>query len=539
MPASPSTRTVACEGATVPHPHPIDPPKPARRSVLLRVEPLEPRDVPYSASGNAWPHPELVTVSFQPDGTDLGGVTSNLVSTFNSRFGSAAAWQNAILKAAQAWAQQTNLNFAVVADSGGASGSGAYQQGDPGFGDLRVGGFGFNTGVLALGYMPPEVNNYSVAGDLLFNTAQVFNVNGLDYDLYTVALHEIGHALGLDHSEHTSARMYSTYEGVETGLSADDVAGIRAIYGGARQADRFDAAAPNGSISTATDVSSHLDPVSLTTLLNFLDVTATSDADFFKVVAPADGSGTLRLTVQSTGLSLLAPSVRVYNASQSIVAAKTGSGYLGATLTVEIPVTPGQTYFIRVGGANTSAFGTGAYAMALNFGGGASPVATPPDTQTANGDPMNGGGGVANRRDADGVSVSSLFTTVGNLSSGLGLGLLGDLLGRVNRALVSDVHLPFADVLLAGDPRPVVFVATDLAPLFHAGPGAATPGLAPATSRTAPAQLRLEVQPDAGVSPTRPAALPSPVSTAATSLDAAASTANFEIAAVLGLALDV
>jgi hypothetical protein len=53
-----------------------------------------------------------------PDGTNLGGVTSNLFSAFNARFGSAAAWQNQILKAAQVWAQQTNLNFAVVSDNG-------------------------------------------------------------------------------------------------------------------------------------------------------------------------------------------------------------------------------------------------------------------------------------------------------------------------------------------------------------------------------------------------------------------------------------
>src|SRR6478609_5178584 len=98
-----------------------------------KVESLEERWMPYATSGNVWPHPERITVSFEPDGTNLGGVSSNLFATFNARFGSASAWQDPILKAVQLWAQQSNLNFTVVPDNGADSGSGDYQQGDPGF----------------------------------------------------------------------------------------------------------------------------------------------------------------------------------------------------------------------------------------------------------------------------------------------------------------------------------------------------------------------------------------------------------------------
>jgi hypothetical protein len=65
-------------------------PPSAKRPVSLQLEPLESRIVPYSASGNAWAHPQLVTISFMPDGTNLGGTTSNLLSTFNNKFGSAS-----------------------------------------------------------------------------------------------------------------------------------------------------------------------------------------------------------------------------------------------------------------------------------------------------------------------------------------------------------------------------------------------------------------------------------------------------------------
>src|SRR5215813_3437704 len=90
-----------------------------RKPTRLALERLEAREVQYSVSGNAWPHPELITISFVPDGTVVGSdvngpITSNLFATMNARFGSAATWQNEILRAAQLWAQQTNVNFKVV-----------------------------------------------------------------------------------------------------------------------------------------------------------------------------------------------------------------------------------------------------------------------------------------------------------------------------------------------------------------------------------------------------------------------------------------
>jgi hypothetical protein len=115
--------------------------------------------MPYATTGNVWPRPERVTLSFMPDGANLGGPGSNLFAKFNAAFGSTTAWQSVVLKAAQVWAQQTNLNFSLVADNGSASGSGNYQQGDAAMGDIRFGGFAFgNSSLLGLGYMPPSLS---------------------------------------------------------------------------------------------------------------------------------------------------------------------------------------------------------------------------------------------------------------------------------------------------------------------------------------------------------------------------------------------
>src|SRR5207248_11612776 len=128
------------------------------------------------------------------------------------------------------WAQYTNLNFAVIPDDGVPLGAGDDQQGDPGQGDIRIGGFDFGSDDLGGAWFPPPANNYSAAGDLFLNTAQPFNIAST-YDLFTVAVHELGHALGLLHSTDYYAAMYPTYVGAKSSnLEPDDIAGIRSLY---------------------------------------------------------------------------------------------------------------------------------------------------------------------------------------------------------------------------------------------------------------------------------------------------------------------
>lgn len=88
--------------------------------------------------------------------------------------------------------------------------------------------FPFQQGVLAHCFYPPP-NPETIAGDLHLNNAYSWKI-GQDYDIFSVALHEAGHGLGLDHSADPTAVMYPTYHGVVTDLAQDDINGIRQIY---------------------------------------------------------------------------------------------------------------------------------------------------------------------------------------------------------------------------------------------------------------------------------------------------------------------
>jgi Matrixin/Bacterial Ig-like domain len=388
-------------------------PRPVRRrnKCCPALEGLESRVVLYSASGNIWPSPQLITISFMPDGTNLGGgETSNLQSTFNGK-SSLGNWENVILQAAQTWAQETNINFAVVPDDGAAAGSGADEEGNPGFGDIRIGGYNFGSSTLALTYQPPSANNFSIAGNMTFNTGQSFNV-GSTYDLFTVAMHEFGHALGLNESSVSNAVEYGTYTGKKTGLASDDIEGIQSIYSanGPRTADAYNTnGSSNRTLSTAASISSLINTSSLTALVPNLDISTAGQLEYFSFTAPSGTGSTLELDVQSSGLSLLSPKVTVYGSNGStVLASANGEGEYGTTLTVNVSsVTAGEKFTVEVQGADTTQMGTGNYALGLNFTGAAPPMKASPIVAEPAGTPEHAGDGQADGSSWIGYGIGS------------------------------------------------------------------------------------------------------------------------------------
>lgn len=74
----------------------------------------------------------------------------------------------------------------------------------------------------AYGYFPPN-------GDIYFDEADTWYATGPLHDLESYAMHEIGHALGLEHSYYGTV-MYA-YDAYQRDLGLDDIQGIQAIYG--------------------------------------------------------------------------------------------------------------------------------------------------------------------------------------------------------------------------------------------------------------------------------------------------------------------
>jgi len=172
------------------------------------------------------PKSVVPTWNFDVDGySHLGGTWSQTALSY--RFVnytsdlSESTIRTAIENAMFSWKNVTNFSFSEVT-SGGNILVGFYT-GSHGC----TNAFDGSGGVLAHAYSPGS----GLGGDVHFDDAESWSTSSSSgFHLETVALHELGHSLGLGHSTVSGSTMYATYSGKDTTLNNDDRAGIWSRY---------------------------------------------------------------------------------------------------------------------------------------------------------------------------------------------------------------------------------------------------------------------------------------------------------------------
>jgi hypothetical protein len=332
------------------------------RSRRLALEALEHRTAP-AVFGVPWSDPGNLTLSFAPDGTQISGQSSTLFATLNAQEPT-AVWQAVVLRAVQTWAVNTNLNVGVVPDNGQPLGTSGQGEGASRFGDIRIGAVPLSPDVLAVSVPHDPYLAGSWSGDIILNSA--VNFTDPRNDLYGVVLHELGHVFGLGASTDPASVLYENATWVTTKLAASDVAAIQALYG-APSPSR----ARNHTFQTAALIRYPSDDgiafSGTTPLVTFGDLAGAGRTDMFSVQT-STFSGPITFRLQTAGISLLAPSLTVYDAAGNVLGKAQSTSILGDVVSVHLDAVPTNTsYYVAVQAATTGLFAVGRYGLAVTF----------------------------------------------------------------------------------------------------------------------------------------------------------------------------
>lgn len=189
--------------------------------------------------------------SFEINGTKWPGASTHIYTGIPGTSPAGIPWAQALRDAAQEWNQGTLFDFDIRPEfldpcAGYGSGSSGFPSGagdglnGAGFANT-VCGNSYGTNVVAVTLVFSEANNLGSSditeADVVFNSNKFFDVydgptNGASAtDFSRVALHELGHIIGIGHSTSLQAIMRATIGNLFT-LQPDDINGANTLYGG-------------------------------------------------------------------------------------------------------------------------------------------------------------------------------------------------------------------------------------------------------------------------------------------------------------------
>jgi len=172
------------------------------------------------------------------------------------------SWNSAVIDALNNWTNKTVFTFTVVEEDKDPCAVDGFSSID--FSEDFCGSeFGENTLAVAVRRFegqdlgPPNI----IEGDIVVRSGERYDIfdgpllqfgfdnNGLDFK--RIALHELGHVIGLDHEEFSPAIMAPTLSDVFE-LQEDDIAGVEALYSGLDKCEikRLSFGSSSGSLSS-------------------------------------------------------------------------------------------------------------------------------------------------------------------------------------------------------------------------------------------------------------------------------------------------
>lgn len=174
-----------------------------------------------------------VTYSFMPTGTNCEGFEGEAcsITSFDDYFG-VPDWIEDIESAFSAWSSVSNITFTEIFDDG--ADEGLYSSDS---GDIRIGMHSLSWYLGHANFPVDLAEPYGDSGgDVHINTdtnwmygSDVAYKSGNIYSLYATMVHEVGHAIGIGHSDEYSMMYYQHTDLME--LLSDDIAAAQYIYG--------------------------------------------------------------------------------------------------------------------------------------------------------------------------------------------------------------------------------------------------------------------------------------------------------------------